>query len=65
MDVECRVFNHTKTDGSPIDLPKIYVRSVFANGDLAEIQIENTKFVVSIREMQAALDRCHLDCFGK
>lgn len=64
MNVECEISNYTETRGSSLDLPKIKVRSVFARGELAEIQIENTKFVVSIDEMQSALSKCKLDCFG-
>ena len=65
MKVECEISNYAETAGSILDLPKIQVRSIFARGDLAEIQIADTKFVVSIEEMQSALSRCRLDCFGK
>ena len=64
MKVECEISNYTETEGSTIDLPKIQVRSIFARGELAEIQIENTKFVVSIDEMQSALSKCKLDCWA-
>ena len=64
MKVECEISNYTEADERILDLPKIKVRSVFASGGLAEIQIENTKFVVSIDEMQSALSKCKLDCFG-
>ena len=65
MKVECEISNYTETDGRIIDQPKIKVRSIFARGELAEIQIENTKFVVSIDEMQSALAKCKLNCFGR
>ena len=65
MTVTCEISNYSETSGSTLDLPKIQVRSVFARGDLAEIQIVDTKFIVSIEELQSALSRCRLDCFGK
>lgn len=65
MKVECEISNYAEAAGSILDLPKIQVRSIFARGDLAEIQIADTKFVVSIEEMQSALSRCRLDCFGR
>lgn len=63
MKVECEISNYAKVQDNPF--PKVIVRSVFANGGLAEIQIENTKFIVSIDEMRSALSKCQLDCFGK
>lgn len=67
MTVECKITNYrnTKEGESLIDVPKIVVRSKWAEGDHAEIEVEGAIFTVSISEMTSALAKCRLDCFGK
>ena len=63
MTVKCEITNYND-NSRPLDTPKIEVRSVFANGGMAEITYDGTVLKVSIDELKSALDKCHLDCFG-
>lgn len=63
MKVECTITNHND-DGKPLETPKIKVSSVFANGDMAEIEYNGLVLKVSIDELRSALDKCRLNCFS-
>ena len=63
MKVICLIENYND-NGKPLDTPKIEVRSVFANGNMAEIEYNGLTLKVSIDELKSALDKCRLNCFG-
>ena len=62
MKVVCTITNHND-DGKPLDTPKIKVSSVFANGNMAEIEYGTLVLKVNIDELRSALDKCRLNCF--
>ena len=66
MKVACEIKDYTGTDRiyADKDRPIIFIRSVWPDGDMVELEVRGEKCKVNAEELISAVTRAKLGCLG-